>query len=888
MVASSGFLTRDYLSLQGFPPKKYGSLITGVTATSPPVTTTGSSNYVIVQTSLSYANGTYRNQSYPLATLVVPMNAKGFVALHPEKSLVPLKQAAASSTDSAQLSQLNQASAPTPSPAQSGTSDSNSHPATFQQQDDPNTQAASSPGSDNHGSASPAYILLGSSTYFLPQITTRPAPVVADKPVVDAGGGNFQVNGQTLSRGGATANIEGTSVYVNPQGAPVVGTQTYPPGPTAATSIIGIHTVVVNPAGVIFDGEQIETDAAPVNAGETQVPFESSSVTPGPADNGPTVNDPAGDSVLKLPSEPAVSSMMIAGASVVNYQGSLKVQGTPLAAGATLALSGTTWSLSPSSPANSINLNVGGKTYNLPQMTLPPITTIAGHEVQALGPSAIAIDGQTLTQGAPSLILSSSVPVIFGSSNLVIGTSTISIQPQNEAPLPSILNLAGGQSLTQAFNNPNAYLISGTTLLPGSPAAIISGTSYSLALSGALIVGTSTIPFATAGSNAATGILTAGSEVFTPLGSTAVAVNGATLSLNGPGTTDHGTVLSLGPGGLVVGSSTYAFATPAAAPPPPPSAAATTQQFPITTVLSAAGQTFTANPSGFNIAGTTLSPGSPGITIAGTRISLGASGILDIGSSTVNLSPTALTVAGQTFTPKPTAFSIAGTTLTAGGPGITISGTLISLGTSGLLDIGGSTIKLSSPTAYTIAGQTFTPNPTAFSVDGTTITAGGPGATISGTPIRLQPGGELVIGSSTIPLSVYTIAGQTFTPNPTAFSIDGTTITAGGPGLNINGTSILLEPGAKLVIGNSTFSLPASNIASATSTPNFTTSSIAASSSTIAPGGGSTSAIGGGGGGATRTGSKVHGGAVGMRCKRFWWEGVGFVGVWMMMMKALL
>ena len=753
MVASSGLLAHGYRSLQGIPSKTNGSLITGVTATSPSVATTGSSNYVIGQTSLSYANGTYLNHSrVTLIPVVHPIVFK-FSA----KSLVPANQAAASSIDSARLSQLNQASGPKPSPAQSETADSNPHPVTVQQQDDPNTQATFLPGSKNHGSASSAYILLDSSTYSLPQITTEPAPVVAGKPLVDAGGGDFQVKGQTISRGGATENIEGISVYVNSQDAPVVGSQTYPLGPTAAISTIGTHRVVVNTAGVIFDGEQIETSAAPVNTGDAQMPFQSSSVTSGPADNGPMVDDLAGDSV----------------------------------------------------------------------------------------------------------------------------------QPQKEVPLPSILNLAGGQSLTQLPNNPNAYLVSGTTLLPGLPAAIISGISYSLAPSGALIVGTSTIPLATAGNNAATGIITTGSKVFTPLGSTAVAIDGATLSLNGPRTTDHGTVLSLGTRGLVVGSSTYAFATPAVAA---PNAAAATQRFPLTTVLSAAGQTFTANPLGFSIAGTTIAPGSPGITIAGTRISLGASGILDIGSSTVNLSPTALTVAGRTFTPEPTAFSIAGTTLTAGGPGITISGTFISLGTPGLLNVGGSTIHLPPPAAYTIASQTFKPNPTAFSIDGTTITAGGPGVTISGTPILLQPDGELVIGSSTISLSVYTIAGQTFTPNPIAFSIDGTTLTAGGPGLNINGTSILLEPGGKLIIGNSTFSLPASNLANVTSTPNLTASSIAASgsSSTIPSGGGSTSGIVGGAGAAT-TGSKVHhGGAVGMRCKIFWWEVVGIIGFWMMMMLTMM
>ena len=855
IVASSDGLTHGHLSLQGVSSETNASLIPGTTAASPPVTTTWSSSYVIFKTSLSFANGTYYNQSTPVATLYSPgadSLAVGNYALQSEQSLVPPKQAAVSSTDSAQPSQLGQSLALGPSPAQSGPVDSDPHPATGQQRIYPSNQAASLPVSDTRGSASSAYILLGSSTYFLPQITTQPAPVVAGKPVVDAGGGNFQVNGQTLSRGGATANVEGISVHVNPQGAPVVGTQTYPPLPTAATSTIGTHTVVVNTAGVIFDGQQIVTNAAPLNTDETQMPFQTSSVTPGSVENGPMANEPAGadipasDSILKLPSEPAVSSVLIGEVPVVFDQDGLKVQGTPLAAGANTAPPGTTWALSPSSAGDSINLDVGTQTYHLPQMTPPPLAKIAGHEIQALGPSIIAIDGQTLTQGAPSLTISSSVPVIFGSSNLVIGTSTIPIRLQDEVPTPSILTLAGGQRLTQVLNNPNAYLISGTTLLHGSPAAIIGGTTYSLAPSGALILGTSTIPLATAGSNAATGILTAGSEVFTPLGSTAIAVNGVTLSLSGPGTTDHGTVLSLGPGGLAVGSSTYAYATPTAAAtvPPPPSATATAQKFPITTVLSAAGQTVTANPLGFSIGGTSLSPGSPGITISGTSISLGTSGILNIGSSTINLLPTALNIASQTFTPNPTAFSIAGTTLTAGGPGITISGTPISLGTSGVLDIAGSTIELSSSpttTAYTIAGQIFTPNPTAFPINGTTITAGGPGVTISGTPVLLQQGGELVIGNTTIPLPVSNIASAT----SSTFNL--TTNASVIPSIPSGGGAATSTNGILVDVGSPAATAPAP----------------------------------------IRTDSRpAGGGAVGMRTgrKRFWWEGVGLMGLWIMMM----
>ena len=393
--ASSDSLTGNYLSLQGVSSETSGSLITGATAASPPVTTQSSSSYIIFQTSRLYTNGSYLNQWAPVATLVNPgaaADAVGNYAVQPAQSLVPPRQAAVTLTDSAQLSQLGQSLAPTPSPTQSGPVDSNPHPAAGQQQSYPSNQAASLPVSDPHGSASSAYIVLGSSTYFLPQITTQPAPIVAGKPVIDAGGGNFQLNGQTLSRGGATANVESIPVHINPQGAPVVGTQTYPPLPTAATSTIGTHTVVVNTAGVIFDGQQIITNAAPLYAEETQMPLQTSSVTPGSAGTSSMANEPAGadipasDSILKLPPEPAVSSILIGGVPVVYDQDGLKVQGTPLAAGASIALPGTTWALSPPSAGDSINLDVGTQTYYLPKMAPPPLANIAGHAVQSTWP----------------------------------------------------------------------------------------------------------------------------------------------------------------------------------------------------------------------------------------------------------------------------------------------------------------------------------------------------------------------------------------------------------------------------------------------------------------------------------------------------------------------
>ena len=217
-------------------------------------------------------------------------------------------------------------------------------------------------------------------------------PTIAGTPLVDVGGGNYKVGSQIVSPGGVTANVGGTSVHINPQGTPVIGSQTYSPAQIAATTTIGSHTIVANTASVIVNGQQIQPNASPADVSGVPVQIQS-----------PTV-----------------------------------------------------------------------------------------------GNSHAGTDPGSATNPAP------------------------------------ILNIPGAQALTQIPSNPNAYMLAGTTLLPGSSAAVISGASYSLSPSGVLIIGTSTVPLATAAAGSGgNGALTAGNKAFTPLGSTAIEVTGATLSLNG-------------------------------------------------------------------------------------------------------------------------------------------------------------------------------------------------------------------------------------------------------------------------------------------------------------------------------------------------------------------
>ena len=294
---------------------------------------------------------------------------------------------------------------------------------------------------------------------------------------------------------------------------------------------------------------------------------------------------------------------------------------------------------------------------------------------------------------------------------------------------------------------------------------------------------------------------------------TGFTINDAAIT---PGGTPHivdGTTISLGESGvLAIGSSTISLANPVSS-----------------TVLAVAGQIFTPNPSIFSIAGTIISAGGSAITFDGTAVSLDESGALAIGSTTISLtnpSPTSsatevFTVAGQTFTPNPSVFPIDGTSISVDGPAATVSGTVISLGQNGVLRIGSSTVSLLNPSdiypskMYTVAGQTFTPNPSAFSLAGTTISAGGPAVTVDGTVFSLGQAGELAIFSSTFdlpplsytPSKAFTVAGQTFTPNPSAFPVANTIISGGGPAATVNGTIISLQPSGILLIGSSTIPL---------------------------------------------------------------------------------
>ena len=648
----------------------------------------------------------------------------------------------------------------------------------------------------------------------------QPAPSIGGRPILQDGNSNLIVGGsttlapgsqtvvagQTVSNGASNVVVNGNTQVLQPQAEP-----SQVPAPAIVASSqppphVGGQPILQNAnSELIVAGITVSPSSQKVVAGHTVSNGANKVVI-----DGNTQNLQPQPTLAPAPALPSVGGQAI----VQNLNKDLVVGGSTIPSGSQAVVAGHTVSNGGS------NVVVDGNTH------APPAPTAATpiDQIVQVSNGNLQVGGQAIAPGS-QVIVSGHVVNFANPTQVVVDGTTNTLAPiTSQAPL-----IVGGQTAYQA---PGGGLIVGTsTIAPGSQATI-SGQVFSLGGSSSVAVDGSTYALPPT-QNAyiiqalqptSTGPITLSNGlVVTPAASAAIPgaypalnlPNGAVISAGGPKAVVSGTTYSVLPsnqGLLVNGASTLAL-------PPLPSAPRS--------IFSVAGQTFTAAPTGFSIAGTTISPGGQAVTISGTAISLNAFSQLQIGSSTIGLAQSpetvgseVFTVAGQTFTAAPTGFSIAGSSLTPGGSPIYLSGTLVSLDASSRLQIGSSTINLgtdagsATQSVFAVAGQTFTAQPTGFAIDGTTLAPGGSAVTISGTPVSLAPGGTLAIGSSTTVLpaqTVFTVGGQTFTAEPTGFAIASTTLSP-GQAVTISGTVVSLGPSGTLVVGPNTITLPTQSV----------------------------------------------------------------------------
>ncbi|CAD6592468.1 MAG: hypothetical protein ASARMPRED_006304 [Alectoria sarmentosa] len=287
-------------------------------------------------------------------------------------------------------------------------------------------------------------------------------------------------------------------------------------------------------------------------------------------------------------------------------------------------------------------------------------------------PSAVVLQGHTITQGAAPVI-TSKTPVVYQSGSISAGGEIQAIPTswgqgnENASPMTvGGLTFSAIPSAAKADGDPQ----NGNS--PAAKAAQISGPAAN-------------------NLDPATYITVGGQTI--AVEANALSVAGTNLKPGDPGITIDGTPISLGSSIFVVGSRTETLSSPPSAITAPPS------------YITVGGQTIGVGSSAI-IDGTTLQPADPGIIVDGTRVSLGSS-ILVVGTHTQNLNllqptataaPSYMTIGGETITVAASSIVVAGHTVIPGGPAEMVDGTLISLGSS-ILVIGTKTMSFTLPAA---------------------------------------------------------------------------------------------------------------------------------------------------------------------------------------------
>ncbi|KAL8749450.1 MAG: hypothetical protein Q9184_006807, partial [Pyrenodesmia sp. 2 TL-2023] len=360
-----------------------------------------------------------------------------------------------------------------------------------------------------------------------------------------------------------------------PGGGLVVGSRTIMPG--QQDSING-HEVSVGASQVVVDGNSIAFPAMtpppsvqPIDIGGMQVSqglgnnvvIGDSTYKPGAhaTVSGHAVSVGSGEVEIdgtthRLPSTPAGSALLVDGQSVFRASNGHVIIGTAsLTPGSETTIGGHAISVA----TNSVVLDQS--TYALPSIpgvvvkapTLPDTPsmaplTVGEHTISKAANGALIIGTSTLPPGNQVTIAGHTVSA--AANRIIVDDSTYS--------LPN----AAGAVQTPAVKP--ITLENGIVVTPGANAITVSEQIISVFPNGkSLVVGGSTIAIPTA-TTSAQSVFTVAGQVFTAA-PTGFAIAGSTVSPGGAAVTVSGTVVSLGPGGVQVGSETFALPTTASA-----------------------------------------------------------------------------------------------------------------------------------------------------------------------------------------------------------------------------------------------------------------------------------------------------------------------------------
>ena len=306
-----------------------------------------------------------------------------------------------------------------------------------------------------------------------------------------------------------------------------------------------------------------------------------------------------GVSDLNRLSEPTLNSVNIDDYTpVVAFTGGDITSGSANSPGAQSRTFGTAVS------DGSYNIIAAGAIHAfLPQGSRNPVV-IAGQTVTKASNNGVIAGNSTYPSGAQATL--SGTVLSVGTDNVVLGSSTYAL-PSNPTDEPTFVDC---NTITRA---PDGRVIIGDfTVAPGGQKTF-SSHKISLGVSSVMIDG-STFALPTS----------AGSIAYQNLGSKSITLaNEVVISAGGPAAIISGTTYHIpaDDGGLIINDKTTGFPTR------------------LQSVFTIAGQTFVADPTGFEANRHSISSDGSAVTLSGTVVSLRSLGLPMIGSLTVPLAP---------------------------------------------------------------------------------------------------------------------------------------------------------------------------------------------------------------------------------------------------------
>ena len=279
--------------------------------------------------------------------------------------------------------------------------------------------------------------------------------------------------------------------------------------------------------------------------------------------------------------------------------------------GPAITLSDGVISLVSASAEEAANPDGGPPTNSQP--STPNVETIAGQDVIS-NTSGVYVAGSRLSPGGSAITASDTIISLSPAGTLVVGSSSIALSLVNtQVTSPTHFSLDG----VDVQAEPSAAVVDGVTLTPGRPGNVIYGSSISLEQGGTLNIGNGRFALPNVQKTTPSAFTLDGMTV--RLESSAVLIDGITLTTGGSGVSIHGNFVSLEQN-RILDIGTSQFALPPAAQETPPNR------------FNLNGMTVQAQQSTVAVNGITLSPGRPGTTINGSSVSLESDGILDIGT----------------------------------------------------------------------------------------------------------------------------------------------------------------------------------------------------------------------------------------------------------------